>query len=348
MRIAGPPDGFGVVEAVAADANDNIYVLDRFAQQVFVFDSSGAYSHAIGRKGEGPGELWRASGVSIGPDNRVWVPDPATARVTVFEPDGSFVTALARRGQGYPFTGAWDRAVGPAGHYTDWRLWFPNRRRGGLPAETQLFPVLVRADAEDGDSSSEGGPSSERSDSFPPLDYVAEMVQIGGRPTYRNFYAGVLLSALEDGRSIWFGHSREYRIYKRSLEGDTLMAVSLDEAPAPVSEADVDAVRQQLANSRDVDDRVSGLPESKPILQALFADGAGTLYVVPETEAVQRGSVVDAFGPKGEYLGRATLPEPVKTELLGSMPGYATTRYLLLAGIGDDLAPYVARFGIRR
>lgn len=352
VRIVGPPEGFGAIEAVAADADDNIYVLDRMAQQVFVFDPSGAYSHAIGRQGEGPGELSRASGVSIGPDNRVWVPDPATARISVFEPDGAFVTALPRRARGYPWTGTWDRSVGPDRRYTDWRTWFPDRVRGRLPAETQLFPFVLGgagdASAPPEAADAEAGPV----DSFPPLEYAAEMVQVGGRATYRNHYASRLVSALENGASIWFGHSREYRVYKRSLEGDTLLVVSLDEVPASVTDADVDAVRDLLGDSPEAPDRLAGLPDKKPVLRAVFADGTGTLYVVPETESVPGGTAVDAFGPTGAYVGRALLPEPVAAELLGSLstplPAYATPRYLLLAGIGEDLAPYVTRLGIRR
>lgn len=352
VRIVGPTDGFGVIEAVAADNNDNIYVLDRMAQQVFVFDASGAYSHAIGRRGEGPGELSRASGVSVGPDNRIWVPDPATARVSVFEPNGAFVAALPRRGQGYPGTGAWDRSVGSDGRYTDWRIWFPNRVRGGLPAETQVFPVVLPANAEGGDAPPEGDDAAhERRDSFPPfppLEYTAEMVEVGGRTMYRDYFAGSLLYALEGGRTIWFGHAREYRVYKRSLNGDTLLVVSLDETPASVLEADVEAVRELLGDRPDAGERLAALPDEKPILKAVFADGAGTLYVVPESEAAPAGTAVDAFGPEGQYLGRAMLPEPVKTGIVGSLPAYATTQYLLLASMGDDLEPYVIRLGIRR
>lgn len=361
VRIVGPAEGFGVVEAVAADGNDNIYVLDRMAQQVFVFDARGAYSHSIGRRGEGPGELSRAAGVSVGPDNRIWVPDPATARVSVFEPDGAFVFALPRRGRGYPGTRTWDRSVGSDGRYTDWRIWFPNRVRGSLPAETQAFPVVLPANAEGGDSL--GGDSlpegddvaDERRDehrdsfpSFPPLEYTAEMVEVDGRTTYRDYFAGSLLYALEGGRTIWFGNSREYRVYKRSLEGDTLLVVSLDETPAPVVEADFEAVRELLGDRPDAEERLAALPDEKPILKAIFADGTGTLYVVPESEAVPAGTAVDAFGPDGQYLGRTTLPEPVKIGIMGSLPAYATTRYLLLAGMGDDLEPYVTRLGIRR
>lgn len=220
FRIVGPPEGFGVIEAIAADADDYIYVLDRTDQQVFVFDPSGAYSHAIGRSGEGPGELSRAAGVSVGPGNRIWVPDPATARVSVFERGGEFVAALARRGRGYPGTGKWDRSVGRNGRYTDWRVEFPGRMRGNLPAETQVFPFVL-GNAEDGtlppeDATAGAEPAT---DSFPPLEYTAEMVQVGGRAAYRNFYAGSFLYALENGRDIWFGHSREYRIYKRPEAG---------------------------------------------------------------------------------------------------------------------------------
>ena len=102
-------------------------------------------------------------------------------------------------------------------------------------------------------------------DSFPPLEYTQETAQIGGREAPRVYFAGRTLSALDGRGAFWFAHSREYRLYKRSLEGDTLLVVELDAEPAAVAEADVQAVREYYANrpSRYDEDYIKALPEQR-------------------------------------------------------------------------------------
>ena len=341
LRLTRTPEQeFGEVSAVAADADDNIYVLDSFAQQVYAFDSEGTYSHSIGREGEGPGEMSNAFAIGVGPDNRIWVPDLRPSRISLFERDGTFLAAIPRHG--YPGTGTWDRPVDADGNYTDWAIRFPGEEAGGTIAEVHRRPVVHRWDGEAGEAVV--------ADSFPPLEYVNEMAQIGGTESPRVFFAGRTLSALDGQGAFWFVHSRDYRVYRRSLEGDTLMVVAFDAEPAPVAEADVQAVRDYYARrpSRFAEDYLNALPAEKPVVVAIFADGGGNLFVLPETSDVKGGTVVDAFGPDGTYWGRAELPQPVEAEVLDAIEAYATNRYLLLAGIDDSGVPYVVRLGIRR
>ena len=342
LVLTGTPEqGFGRVLAVAADADDDIYVLDLFAQQVFVFDSGGAYSHSIGRPGEGPGELSDPLGIGVGPRNRVWVSEQGTARVSIFESDGTFLAAIPRPWRGG--TGVWDRPVDADGNYTDWMLRFPGEEAGGSIAEVHERPVVLRWDGEAGEAVV--------ADSFPPLESMPEMATIGGSERPIVYFAGDVLSALDGRGGIWFVHSREYRVYRRSLEGDTLLVVTLDAEPAPVGKADVQAVRDHFARrpfARFAEDYLNALPAEKPVVLALFGDSDGNLFVLPETKRAKGGTVVDAFGPDGTYWGRAELPQPVEGTLLSFIPAYATSRYLLLSGIDDSGVPYVVRLGIRR
>lgn len=340
LRLTATPEQeFGRVGAVAADGDDNIYVLDVLAQQVYVFDPLGTYSHSIGRQGEGPGELSDARGVGVGPSNRIWIPDMMRRRVSIFERDGAFVASIPRHG--YASTGLWDRPAGALNVYTDWMVRFPNEDAGSL-ADVQQIPIVLRWSGEAG--------GSVEVDSFPPLEYTQETAPIGGRTAPRVFFAGRTLSALDGQGAFWFAHSREYRLYRRALEGDTLLVVELDAEPAPVAEADVQAVRDYYANrpSRYAEDYINALPAQKPVVLALFADGDGNVFMIPETSDAKGGTAVDAFGLDGTYWGRAALPQPVSVPLLGSIAAYATNRYLILSGLDAAGMPYVVRLGIRR
>lgn len=337
FRLTGTPDQeFGRVHVVAADAEDNIYVLDIIAQQVYVFDSAGAYSHSIGRPGEGPGELSDARGVGVGPGNRIWIPEVGTARVSVFESDGTFVGSVPRNG--YSGTGVWDRPVAADGNYVDRMVRFPHGTSARVVME---HPVVLPWPGEAGQAAVV--------DSFPPLEDRPEMARIGSAESPLVFFDGSTLSAW-DGEGIWFAYSREYRVYRRSLNGDTLLVVERDAEPAPVGEADVQAVRDHFERrpSRYAQDYLKALPAEKPVVVALFGDEDGNLFVMPETKRAKGGTVIDAFGPDGEYQGRAELPRPVHGRVLGFIPAYATSRHLLLAGIDDLGQPYVVRLRIRR
>ena len=280
------------------------------------------------------------SAIGVGPDNRIWVPDLRPSRISLFERDGTFVAAIRRHG--FPGTHTWDRPVDADGNYTDWTFRYPGEEAGGTIAEVHSRPVVLRWDGEAG--------GAVVADSFPPLEYTQEMVQLADREAPRRYFAGRTLAALDGQGAFWFVHSRDYRVYRRSLEGDTLLVVTLDAEPAPVAEADVQAVRDYFARrpSRFAEGYLNGLPAEKPVVAAIFADGGGNLFVLPETSNVKGGTAVDAFGPDGTYWGRAELPQPVEGTPFGSIAAYATDRYLLLAGVDSASQPYVVRLGIRR
>ena len=88
-------ESLGVLSGIAVDRNGNVYVSDRGATKIWVFDSLGRSQRGIGRKGEGPGEFQSPTGIAIGPDGRLWVRDinrvsrftldRATGRLTQYE-----------------------------------------------------------------------------------------------------------------------------------------------------------------------------------------------------------------------------------------------------------------------
>jgi streptogramin lyase len=66
-------ESLGVLSGVAVDRAGNVYVSDRGAAKVWVFDSLGRSQRGIGRKGKGPGEFDSPTGIVVGPDGRLWV-----------------------------------------------------------------------------------------------------------------------------------------------------------------------------------------------------------------------------------------------------------------------------------
>ena len=64
---------FGQIGAIATDSDQNIYVADRQAWGIKVYDSSGRYLHTIGHRGQGPGEFQRITSLYIDKNDHLLV-----------------------------------------------------------------------------------------------------------------------------------------------------------------------------------------------------------------------------------------------------------------------------------
>lgn len=95
------PDVFTGISDLEIDALGRLYVLERFAHTVKVFDSMGAYVRNLGRKGGGPGEFGDPIGLSIGPRGQLWVSDPGNSRYSVYDTAGNYKTSYHRNVPGY-------------------------------------------------------------------------------------------------------------------------------------------------------------------------------------------------------------------------------------------------------
>lgn len=77
---------FGRIHSIAVDDDRNVYVFDRQAHHVRVYDSEGVYVETLGRRGEGPGEFANAEAIAVLPDGRLVVRDIGNRRIQLFGP----------------------------------------------------------------------------------------------------------------------------------------------------------------------------------------------------------------------------------------------------------------------
>lgn len=328
---AGGPEQFGRVTAVLMDSVGMIYVLDLLAQAIRVFHPSGLFSHTIGGKGEGPGELTGATEMVFGRGDTLWVVDPQENRYSAFARDGTFLTSKRRPIQRHGGSATFLRN----GHFVDWGVSFPEEgpyvMAGG---RVLLHPIRL-------------SPGLQDSDSLPPLEYEREMMSNGTRP--QPFFNNELVLSVDRAGDIWFAHSKEYRIYRRTLEGDTTLVFALSAEPVPVGDRERDYVRKRLARSPQlVSMYLNALPQTKPILHDILTDEAGHVYVFPELVGAEGASVVDVFSTTGVLLGRLKLPTPISLLTPQRLVAYVTADYLLLVVTDEADVPYVSRFRIVR
>jgi hypothetical protein len=91
------PDVFGGVVSVEADRGGRVYVLDRVASEIRVFEHDGRFVRSFGGAGAGPGEFRMAAGMSWDPEGRLWVADLGNARFSVFDTTGQLLASYPRR-----------------------------------------------------------------------------------------------------------------------------------------------------------------------------------------------------------------------------------------------------------
>ena len=340
-RLWGPPGGhLGMVLAVATDSRDNIYILDYMTQEIHVFDSEIGFLRTVGGPGDGPGEFRDALGPAIGPGDTMWVADQRAPRYSIFGPAGTFIGTRTRRGasSGGSFT---ERCtMTPDGEYMEWWTRYPKEERTGDMSDIDLVhfhPLRV-------------SPHRGAQDTLPPLEFTQRMADMPSLGMRRPVWFGPQLRrALGCHGDIWFASSGEYRLFRRSLEGDTTLIATLDGVAAEdIDETDRDEIRamfERRPNPALVADYLRTLPDTKPIIAKIFVDGAGHVFVIPETSRVDVGTVIDVFREDGAFIGRMAVPDSVR---VNPEVVYATADYILFAGEDDAGTPYVTRLGIRR
>jgi len=84
---------FSEVVALAADAEERIYVLDYEECSVKVFDKNGRFIKSFGRQGQGPGELFLPENVTITSENEIAVQD--NRGISFFSMGGEFQRSLS-------------------------------------------------------------------------------------------------------------------------------------------------------------------------------------------------------------------------------------------------------------
>ncbi|MGO9338121.1 MAG: 6-bladed beta-propeller [Terracidiphilus sp.] len=93
-------DAMRTPQCVAVDAQDNIYVTDSDAGEIFVFGPSGKYLHAIGSLKGGEGYFKRPTGIAVdSAAQKIYVTDTLRDQVFVLDMQGHILQTIGKTGQ---------------------------------------------------------------------------------------------------------------------------------------------------------------------------------------------------------------------------------------------------------
>jgi hypothetical protein len=300
-------DVFASIAAVEVDSSGNIFVLDRQANELRLFDAAGRHLRTVGRAGRGPGEYSTANGLAwIAPDSLLVV-DQQGNRYTVLDADGDYVRSVMRRlaFYGWVFVGGIDGdrvyELSSMDHDIRRPALLGTRLRG-----ENLEPGTIESAA-----ASESGPRF-IADTLPvanPDGPDAEPFSVqtarGGMMMSVPF-AGSPVYYLDGNGGLWYGHGGTPRLYHANFRGDTLTEIVLNIEPAPVTSEEVAEWEAEPSIERfktmggKLD--LERIPKTKPYFDAITVDAQG--YVWLGVPAAPNQTVFAVLDPEGRYLGR--------------------------------------------
>ena len=330
---------FGDIRGIQAASDGTIYVLDRQALEVRVFDSGGQYLRTIVRRGEGPGEIMDANGILLSRDTLLWIHD--TRRWTIIGVDlsGEEIRRFINPVRSYTptWTGAFDN---PGRYWND--IFHSDDGPTGPPP-----PGL---------SSSTGHHYYK---SYDLSSGVIDSVYLGevslrsyaySTPDHQLFFPlwfeASDLFAVNPFGGFWRANTASYRIARVDEDGDTVVVVEAEMLAQPVTDEDRAAYVESFVEPppdlrRHAAEVAALLPDVKPVLAGMFVDDEGVLWVqrVVPSDAP---AFYDRFSAEGGYLGSVRLAfEPARGRIW-------VQRGNVYSWIVDELGvPYVVRAPVR-
>jgi sugar lactone lactonase YvrE len=318
------PELFGRLGMLAEDAGGRIWVFESVEQEFKVFDQTGRFIRTVGRRGGGPGEMQRASGVAVMPDGRLLVVDMPGARITAFDTAGSYLA-------GYPISGGFTLIPWPGGVDRDGYLYNAVPRIVG----GEFTIALVRYDS-----------------ALTPLDTLLpptwESQEYFEHQRGDNFarasvpYTSSLNWRLTKDGDFWSLLTGPYELVRQSGSGDTLRVVTKPFTPVAVSSEEKDSAVARLKWFTDEGGTVDRgrIPNTKPAALGFLVAEDGHLWVSAtraDTSDINR--VFEIFDPDGRYLGTVRLPFPM---LPRPAPLVRGDRIIAVSEDADGV-PYVVR-----
>lgn len=310
----GDPDyEFGHVTSIDVDAMGRIYVFDRMASEIRVYDSTGTFVRSMGGRGEGPGEFsGAAAGAFLTRDGYLLVPDLGNQRISSLSPEGEFLSSvMVSYASGFPVR--WD-ADGSGSVYVQ-------RRAMGFNEDPELAAgdPLVRMGS--------GG----EEETLVVMPKAETVWMEGAAPRFRYFATEPSWDVGPSG-AVRTAMTQTYRIEIRDLDGSIRSIITKPWERRPVTDSDRNRFETLLRSALDraelspdaIDRQIRNLSfgSTFPAFNQIMEGPEGTTVVqridaLEDIEALDLSEEMsrrlgsrswDAFDAEGRFLGTFDLP----------------------------------------
>ncbi len=265
---------FSEVIAIAADAEERIYVLDYEECSVKIFDRNGRFIQSFGRQGQGPGELFIPRTVTLTRENEIAVQD--NRGLSFFSMGGEFQKSLSTA-----------------------KYWLSSSR---LDIDGNIIGVEIVRDEENPRyelKKFDSGMNYLHSFGSSPL---SNWRRDGFNPFFPTFRWTII-----NGNQIVFGYMGEYELKVFDPEGNLARKISKEYTPVKVTQKDVDERLEGEDLPPQITERMV-VPEYHCPFQRISADDEGRIFVMTYERAPDgSGYYYDIFDAEGRFIVKVPL-----------------------------------------
>lgn len=296
---------FGDIRGVQGASDGTIYVLDYQAVEVRTFSPDGEYLGTIVRHGEGPGEIGEANGILLSGDTLLWIHDHRQWAIIGVDPAGNELRRFTKPVPSYGYI--WDGAFDNEGRYWK-RTQHSDEDEEYREPEPGLVTGSFRRYQKSYDLSSEAVDSVYLGEG----GYRSYMEARGdGRRFYDIPFEPSEVAVVSPSGDLWHANTASYRLTRTDEDADTLVVIEAALPVIPVTPEDRSSYVRRWVNfdpelRRGAEAAAELMPDFKPVLEGMFLDDEGRLWV----ERATPGDVppfYDLFSRDGDYLGSVRL-----------------------------------------
>jgi hypothetical protein len=279
-QLDSGPELFGDISDIDVDPYGRIYVFDRQAHDVRVFEADGSYIRTTGRRGGGPGEFRVANGITVDPAGRLWVLNRGNLRYSVFDTSGALLMEPRRLLSSVRFVN-WTSVFTPDGNLHE---------IVGYRSSMGTTFGLARYDT-----------------------IAQRLVDTVPQPPFPEGtkFGSAVRTLTPNGW--WQGVAHTYRLSNIGFSGDTVRVIELAREADRLSATERDSAEryEREMRQRVVRGEFDVETSRRPIIQKLVMDDLDHLWVMLSAEPEHDGTRFDVFDPIGRYLGQLAAPHVV-------------------------------------
>lgn len=279
---ANPDESFSDVSTFVVDKDGHVLALDIKDRKIKIFDSTGKFLRAIGKPGQGPGELGMPSGIQITAANELLVEDVINRRLAYFKVSGEFIRNVSTADK----FGLVSVFLDPQGN-------FMGREMGLAEGNAKMFFEIKKYD--------------QNLKPLFTLDKIEFAVPIPGSGTKLNIMEMISVYQFDSQGNILYGRNANYEIKIYNQEGKHIRTIQKEYEPVKITPEDIKEMLERIPNTgAGVNTReMFTFPEYFPPFQNFILDDEGRLYVRTWEKGKARGEYVfDVFDPEGKFIAQ--------------------------------------------
>ncbi len=278
---------FADIQYVLVDDQENIYALDGKDVKIKVFDKTGTFLRAFGKKGQGPGEIGSPSRLEAAPGGKVILSDAGNHKFLYFSRDGTVQRELL---------------MGK----------FSTLNRFKLDSQGAIYAAIYSFGGPSGDSMT--WEIKKFSADFQLLGTLASVEEKRAGQVLKAYSPSLALAVTGKDNVIWaVTQTDKYEVTVAAPDGKALRKIIKDWAPAAITAAGKSKLIKDNFGDRGIPPGYTfEVPDHYPALLNFVIDDRDGLFVrtyAYESKAGQEWISHDVFDAEGRYVARFSLPE---------------------------------------